>query len=108
MSSVWDEIRRQEELSEQMLLQAAEAGGEAVEIFGDEQEYDYDCEYDEYIVDSDEEDYEAQLLSAQQQWEESLEQLSQVFNWILLPLVGKYLGRRTALRVWKNVMQYIW
>ncbi|CUS25037.1 LAQU0S25e00474g1_1 [Lachancea quebecensis] len=108
MSSVWDEIRRQEELSEQMLLQAAEAEEEAVVISGDEQGYDYDCEYDEYIVDTDEEDYESQLLSAQQQWEESLEQLSQVFNWILLPLVGKYLGRRTALRVWKNVMQYIW
>ncbi|SCW04228.1 LAFE_0H08900g1_1 [Lachancea fermentati] len=62
--------------------------------------YDYD-------YDSDEDDYESQLLSAQQQWEESIEQLNQVLNWVLLPLIGKFLGRRTALRLWKRFMEYV-
>lgn len=31
---------------------------------------------------------------AQQEWEESIHQLQQLFSIVLLPLLGKYLGRR--------------
>ncbi|QLL32002.1 hypothetical protein HG536_0C01700 [Torulaspora globosa] len=50
----------------------------------------------------------SQLLDAQQQWEESLEQLSKVLNWVLLPLIGKFMGRRTAKVIWQHVMEYLW
>ena len=38
----------------------------------------------------DEEEY----LLAQQEWEESLEQLEQLVGIVLLPFLGKWLGRR--------------
>ena len=50
----------------------------------------------------------SQLLDAQQQWEESLEQLSKVLNWVVLPLIGKFMGRRTAKVIWQHVMEYLW
>ncbi|SJL05507.1 uncharacterized protein ARMOST_08875 [Armillaria ostoyae] len=31
---------------------------------------------------------------AQQEWEESIHQLQQLFSIVLLPLLGRYLGRR--------------
>ncbi|KAF7320084.1 hypothetical protein MKEN_00792800 [Mycena kentingensis (nom. inval.)] len=34
------------------------------------------------------------LRIAQQEWEESLRQLQQLFSIVLMPLVGKWLGRR--------------
>jgi Mitochondrial import 2 len=40
--------------------------------------------------DSDDEDYRL----AQQEWEESLEQLAQIFSVALLPFLGRWLGRR--------------
>ena len=33
-------------------------------------------------------------LEAQREWEESLEQLQQLFSIVLLPYLGKWLGRR--------------
>lgn len=107
MGDIWSEIRRQQEDPE-LLRSSVLSEADLLDASGDEPEFDDGYEYDEYVSETDEEDYEAQLISAQQQWEESLEQLSQVLNWILLPLVGKYLGRRTALRVWKSVMEYFW
>ncbi|KAF9270134.1 hypothetical protein L218DRAFT_992791 [Marasmius fiardii PR-910] len=50
------------------------------------------------IDDSDDGSYlsddEYQLAQAQEEWEESLRQLQQLFSFVLLPLVGKWLGRR--------------
>ena len=40
--------------------------------------------------DSDGEEYRL----AQQEWEESLEQLAQIVSVVLLPFLGKWLGRR--------------
>lgn len=37
---------------------------------------------------------EDEYLLAQQEWEESLEQLQQLVGIVLLPFIGKYLGRR--------------
>ena len=33
---------------------------------------------------------------AQEQWEESLRQLEQLVSFVLIPLIGKFFGRRTA------------
>lgn len=52
--------------------------------------------------------YSDDLLSAQQQWEQSLEQLKQVINWLLLPLIGRVLGRRTAGIIWRRFMARWW
>lgn len=54
-----------------------------------------------------EEEYKM-LLDAQEQWEQSLEQLNQVVNWIVLPLLGKYLGRKLAWRLWQRAMGTLW
>ncbi|SCV04431.1 LAMI_0H16072g1_1 [Lachancea mirantina] len=66
-----------------------------------------DFEYTDEI-DEDDENHHLQLLTAQQQWEESIEQLGQALNWVLLPLLGKFLGRRTALKLWRHAMDYLW
>ena len=43
-----------------------------------------------------------ELADAQRQWEESLQQLSKLLNWVLLPLLGKYMGRRMAKTLWSR------
>lgn len=67
-----------------------------------------EAEYSDYGTDPLDDYFDAQLLDAQRQWEESLEQLNKVLNWILLPLVGKFLGRRVAKTIWKQAMEYLW
>ncbi len=47
-------------------------------------------------------DYKA-LMEAQEQWEQSVEQLNEVLNWVLLPLLGKYMGRKLAWRLWRAI-----
>ncbi|KAJ7071138.1 hypothetical protein C8F01DRAFT_975094 [Mycena amicta] len=39
-------------------------------------------------------DEDEELRVAQQEWEESLHQLQQLFSIVLLPVFGKWLGRR--------------
>lgn len=56
--------------------------------------------YSSDIEDSDEEgsvvSYDSDFLktSAQQQWENSLVQLSTLLNFVIIPLVGRMIGRR--------------
>lgn len=50
---------------------------------------------------SSEDEYDLQLVEAQRQWEESLAQLNRVLNWVILPLLGKFVGRRCAVWTWK-------
>jgi hypothetical protein len=47
---------------------------------------------DSFISSDDSDDEEYRL--AQQEWEESLEQLAQIVSIVLLPFLGKWLGRR--------------
>ena len=47
---------------------------------------------DSFISSDDSDDEEHRL--AQQEWEESLEQLAQIVSVVLLPFLGKWLGRR--------------
>lgn len=78
-----------------------------IEIDGEEVDTGEDGD-SEYGSDEVDDILRSQLLDAQQQWEESLEQLSKCLNWVLLPLVGKYMGRRTARVIWQHVMEYLW
>lgn len=58
---------------------------------------DYEDEDDESDYDSDDSlDDELKLINAQLQWEESLEQLKTLVGIVILPLIGKMLGRRFA------------
>lgn len=41
-------------------------------------------------------------LTAQEQWEESLKQIEGLVNFVLVPLIGRLLGRRTAHAVWRR------
>ncbi|KAJ8057581.1 hypothetical protein LXG23DRAFT_54280 [Yarrowia lipolytica] len=43
---------------------------------------------------------------AQEQWEESLRQLEQLVSFVLIPLIGKFFGRRAAYFVWGMVVDY--
>ncbi|KAF9651835.1 hypothetical protein BDM02DRAFT_3109925 [Thelephora ganbajun] len=38
-------------------------------------------------------DLDEEALLAQQEWEESIEQLQKLFSFVLLPMAGKYFGR---------------
>lgn len=54
----------------------------------DEDGDDYDSE--------DSLDHELQLINAQLQWEESLSQIKLLLNIVILPVIGKALGRKMA------------
>lgn len=41
-------------------------------------------------------------LTAQEQWEESIKQIEGLVNFVIVPLVGKLLGRRTAHVLWRR------
>ncbi|CAN6638317.1 mitochondrial import protein 2 [Trichomonascus vanleenenianus] len=51
-------------------------------------------------------DSDSEYDDAQEQWEESLEQLKGLVTLILVPLAGKFLGRRFAYFVWGKYVEY--
>jgi hypothetical protein len=55
-------------------------------------------------VSSDDSTYDED--DAQQQWEESVEQLQKLFTLIILPLTGKFFGRRFAYYTWMKYVEY--
>lgn len=63
---------------------------------------DNDTEVDYYSDDSSM-DYE---VSAQEHWEESIKQITGLVNFVLFPMIGKLLGRRTAHFVWLRVAEW--
>lgn len=65
---------------------------------GSDVEYGYVSESD---VDSE------YALSAQQQWEESLEQITRLVKFVLIPYLGVYLGRFSARTIWRRVAERI-
>lgn len=69
--------------------------GEGEDDNDDTETYEYEDEDDE---DDDTSDYygEYQMSDAQAQWEESLRQIEQLLTFILIPVVGKFFGRRFA------------
>lgn len=68
--------------------------------------YGTDFEDDEEIgYESDESSmYE---LSAQEQWEESMRQITGLINFIIFPLIGKVLGRRCSHMIWGKVSEWL-
>lgn len=60
---------------------------------------------------SDDEDYEYDSLaelSAQQQWEQSVDQITKLFSQVVFPLIGKALGRKFSHLVWGRVATWWW
>ena len=66
---------------------------------------DVDSNVSEYDSDSE---YSKALLAAQREWEESLDQLYRALQLVILPLIGKFLGRRAARLIWRSVATYLW
>ncbi|CAI4634545.1 BDM_1a_G0036590.mRNA.1.CDS.1 [Saccharomyces cerevisiae] len=64
-----------------------------------------DLEEDGYLSDEDT-SLSNELADAQRQWEESLQQLNKLLNWVLLPLLGKYIGRRMAKTLWSRFIEH--
>ncbi|KAL7665174.1 hypothetical protein ABC855_g2429 [[Candida] zeylanoides] len=64
----------------------------------------YDSSYDSYDSDSDDSD---EFLTAQRQWEESMNQLSGLFTMVFFPVVGKVIGRRAAHMMWARIASRI-
>ncbi|ODV83841.1 hypothetical protein CANARDRAFT_190752, partial [[Candida] arabinofermentans NRRL YB-2248] len=73
-------------------------------------------ENDNYIGSSDEEDdddteytYETDIVSkdVQQEWEDNIVQLKTLVNFVIIPIVGKVLGRRFAKAIWSMVADMI-
>lgn len=62
-------------------------------------------EEDGYLRDEDT-SLSNELADAQRQWEESLQQLNKLLNWVLLPLLGKYIGRRMAKTLWSRFIEH--
>lgn len=56
----------------------------------------------DYYSDTDSE----YMLTAQQQWEESAKQISDLIHFVFFPLLGKFLGRRTAHVVWRHFAEW--
>lgn len=62
---------------------------------------DGDDDYSEFVLEAEaeaqaQEDYQYRRLYAEQQWQESLQQITQLLNFVILPLVGKVIGRKVA------------
>ncbi|BAP71677.1 hypothetical protein KMAR_40169 [Kluyveromyces marxianus] len=95
-----DIVRNSIDLSIQADENTASTDAESVVT---ETEHSSDDDYDDVI-----DEYERQLSDAQREWERSLEQLWQALTWIILPLTGKLLGRRTAGYIWRKVMNRLY
>ncbi|KAF5385456.1 hypothetical protein D9757_005377 [Collybiopsis confluens] len=53
----------------------------------------------------DDDDDEHEYYLAQKEWEESLHQLHQIFSIVLLPYLGKWLGRRWSYWVYTRYLR---
>lgn len=87
---------------------------------GADYESEFDGDFDEGIVDYDDshlefddkyeyDDYSDSEygVSAQEQWEESIKQITGLVNFVLFPVVGKLLGRRTAHFLWLRFANWL-
>lgn len=68
-------------------------------------------EYDstEYDTSDDEYEYDHSLeLTPQEQWDESMKQLENLFTFVVFPLIGKVLGRRFSHILWARFARKIY
>ncbi|KAL6945313.1 hypothetical protein ACO0QE_002763 [Hanseniaspora vineae] len=64
-----------------------------------ETEIDIEVEYTEYddeLLDEYEDLEKKRLAKINQEWQDSVAQLKQALNWIVLPVIGKLVGRKCA------------
>ncbi|RLV91629.1 hypothetical protein JA1_003722 [Spathaspora sp. JA1] len=45
-------------------------------------------------------------LTAQEQWEESMQQIQALVSFVIFPLIGKVLGRRFSKIIWRRVAKW--
>ncbi|KAM9924700.1 hypothetical protein OXX59_004344 [Metschnikowia pulcherrima] len=64
---------------------------------------DYSGEEDSGYYSETESEYD---VSAQEQWDESIKQITGLVNFVIFPLLGKLLGRRTAHIIWRKVAKW--
>lgn len=66
------------------------------------QDLDYETEFANAV------DYEenGDFSDAQQHWDESLRQLEHAIFYVLCPVVGRVIGRRTAHKLWMSFVNY--
>ncbi|KAH3901936.1 Mim2p SCDLUD_001721 [Saccharomycodes ludwigii] len=79
---------------------------------GDDDDDDDDSGYSSSILEDyteyDNDNKSILLRQAQEEWEQSLQQLSEALNWVIFPLLGKFLGRRCAHNIWRSFMEYLY
>lgn len=51
-------------------------------------------------------DLDEEALLAQQEWEESMEQLQKLFSFVLLPMAGKYFGRSFSYWAYARYLRF--
>ncbi|KAI5289256.1 hypothetical protein KEM54_004156 [Ascosphaera aggregata] len=77
------------------------------DVDGEEEE-----EEEEESEESDDDDYPnhrlviEELSDAERAWTENMEQLQQLITFLLIPFLGKYLGRKCAYWGWDKFMQW--
>ncbi|KAJ5459760.1 uncharacterized protein N7458_001312 [Penicillium daleae] len=74
--------------------------------FGSETDDDIASLPSESTTDSDLETLSDDYSDAEAEWRESIEQLELLLTMVLVPFVGKYLGRRCAYWSWTRFMQW--
>ncbi|GME93441.1 unnamed protein product [Ambrosiozyma monospora] len=109
--------------TETATTEAAEAGG--VPTHSQPQASDTRAETDDAVsgaatqgqddVQDDDDDtdytYETDLVNpqdVQKEWEQSIAQLVTLVNFVLIPLVGKIIGRKFAHTIWNKIAEKIW
>ncbi|GEQ66735.1 hypothetical protein JCM33374_g398 [Metschnikowia sp. JCM 33374] len=45
-------------------------------------------------------------LTAQEHWEESINQLTGLVHFVIFPLLGKFLGRKSAHIIWRKIANW--
>lgn len=80
---------------------------ETYNLTDDDAYLDFDSEY---AASGDESSLilEYDALSAQAQWEESMNQIQMVLGLVLFPLIGKLLGRRFSKIIWRRFADWWW
>ena len=97
---IQDALRAAEQVTEQV------AEGVAKRVAGDSEDL---YSTDGYTSDEDDYEYDSLAeLSAQQQWEQSVDQIERLFSQVVFPLIGKALGRKFSHLVWGRVATWWW
>ncbi|KAH3681344.1 hypothetical protein WICPIJ_007697 [Wickerhamomyces pijperi] len=101
MSNITDQINLAD------LIQPTNLEPSAFEQSLQDEGYEYDYTSSEYDTD-DEIEHSINLKNAQLQWEQSVQQIKTLVGLVILPLIGKVLGRRVAGFLWRKAFDYFY